>query len=222
MRTYIFIWKVSPLNVPRALVHMAIDRISLKADSRITFFKSLGTGAGKTFTPSDADPLTWALLITTDLSEVQVKELPAIRAWRKFAVSESYFELESISSHGQWAGQEPFGNVRSERWDGEVATITRARIAWRENPIFWRSVPPVTTSLLSTPGLISAMGIGEAPIGLQGTFSHWNSSSALRAFAYEGKAHKRAIELTSERKWYREELFARFAVIKRESKTLKN
>ena len=77
---------------------------------------------------------------------------------------------------------------------------------------FFKSVPPVTASLHSSPGLISTIGIGEAPIGLQGTFSLWESMQAIKDFAYKGAAHQKAIAQTSEFDWYAEELFARFAV----------
>jgi hypothetical protein len=60
--------------------------------------------------------------------------------------------------------------------------------------------------------LIAAIGIGEAPIGLQGTFSLWENGKALRDFAYKGQAHQRAIEATAQYNWYAEELFSRFAV----------
>ena len=73
-------------------------------------------------------------------------------------------------------------------------------------------MPPVTVSLKSAPGLVAAIGIGEAPIGLQGTFSLWESAAAVREFAYKGAAHQKAIAQTSEFDWYAEELFARFAV----------
>jgi hypothetical protein len=71
----------------------------------------------------------------------------------------------------------------------------------------------VTISLKAAPGLIAAIGIGEAPIGLQGTFSLWESASAIREFAYKGAAHQKAIADTSTYNWYSEELFARFAVL---------
>jgi hypothetical protein len=119
--------------------------------------------------------------------------------------------LDPISSHGQWASKEPFvGAVKD--WDGQVAAITRARIKWSQNFRFWSSVPPVTVSLKSAPGLVAAIGIGEAPIGLQGTFSLWESAAAIRDFAYKGAAHQKAIADTSAYNWYSEELFARFAV----------
>jgi len=213
MKTYFFIWKISRWQIPRALLHMVIDRFALRRKSEITFFKSLGTGAGQTFTPNDSDSRTWALLITTDKPIESFSGYMPISSWRRLAIQEQLFELEAISSHGAWAGKAPFVPTQSGNWSGEVATITRARIAWRENLRFWRAVPPVTQALLANDGLIRAIGIGEAPIGLQGTFSHWHSQEALRAFAYQSPAHKRAIEQTTERGWYTEELFARFAVI---------
>jgi hypothetical protein len=116
--------------------------------------------------------------------------------------------------HGKWSKKEPFQfiDVVDKNWNGQVAAITRARIKWRKNLIFWRSVPPVTQSLRSSSGLVSAIGIGEAPIGLQGTFSLWESGDAVRNFAYRGEAHKAAISATHREDWYAEELFARFAV----------
>ena len=74
-------------------------------------------------------------------------------------------------------------------------------------------MPPVVSDLHSSPGLLAAIGIGEAPIGLQGTFSLWESASALRTFAYKGEAHQRAIADTERIGWYSEELFSRFEVL---------
>jgi hypothetical protein len=221
MKTYLFIWRISGWQIPRALLHMALDRRSLRKNPDITFYKSLGTGEGKTFTPNDADSRTWAIVISTSRPIENFDSIKPFSTWRQFAMSEDFFELETISSHGLWAGTSPFLATASGDWKGEVATITRARIAWRENLHFWRAVPPVTQTLLSHEGLISAIGIGEAPIGLQGTFSHWRSQEALRAFAYQSESHKRAIAATAERRWYKEELFARFAVKNHSFVTLK-
>ena len=71
----------------------------------------------------------------------------------------------------------------------------------------------MTTDLLRSPGMRLAVGIGEAPVGLQGTFSLWESASALTDFAHRGPAHREAIRRTAEIGWYAEELFARFAVV---------
>ena len=205
-----YFWTITPSRIPFALVAMGIDRIFLRASKNVGFFKSLGTGKGETFTPADANTLRWGLI-------AQVHDIDAfdqsfvVKQWRKNSVSEFRAVLEPISSHGQWAKQEPF-IATAKDWTGPVAAITRARIKWHQNFRFWSSVPPVTMSLKSAPGLISAIGIGEAPIGLQGTFSIWESGAAIKDFAYMGAAHQKAIADTSTYKWYSEELFARFAL----------
>ena len=96
---------------------------------------------------------------------------------------------------------------------GNFSGRSKTTTIGRKNVVFWKAVPPVTISLHQSPGLINAIGIGEAPIGLQGTFSLWESASHLREFAYKGQAHTQAIKATEENKWYSEELFSRFAVI---------
>jgi hypothetical protein len=77
---------------------------------------------------------------------------------------------------------------------------------------FWRAVPPVSAELGDAAGLALAIGIGEAPIGLQGTFSLWDSARDLTAFAYQRPAHLDVVRRTVAERWYVEELFARFAV----------
>jgi hypothetical protein len=205
-----YFWRIKPSAVPFAIFAMALDRFVLRRSTNVGFFKSLGTGKGETFTPADANALRWGLI-------AQVNDIEAfdqsfvVKQWRKNSVDEFRALLEPISSHGKWAGQEPFEPIAKD-WSGPVAAITRARIKWHQNFRFWSSVPPVTMSLKRAPGLISAIGIGEAPIGLQGTFSLWESAAAIREFAYKGAAHQKAIADTATYNWYSEELFARFAV----------
>lgn len=211
----IYFWKIPPRFIPWALFRMGLDRISLWRMNGISFWKLLGAGKGETFTPRDADPLRWGLLVVVEKEYVDdLDSSPMIQRWRKRCDSEFSADLSPISVHGKWSRKDPFISISNteKNWSGPVAAITRARIKWRKNLIFWRSVPPVTHSLRSSQGLVSAIGIGEAPIGLQGTFSLWESSEAVRNFAYRGEAHKAAIDATHREDWYAEELFARFAV----------
>ena len=205
-----YFWRIKPSRLPFAIMAMGFDRIWLFRDKNVSFYKSLGTGKGETFTPSDANALQWGLIASVDSIE-NFDNSFVVKRWRAFSNSEFRTVLEPISSHGQWAGKEPFVATAKD-WDGQVVAITRARIKWHQNFRFWRSVPPVTISLKSAPGLLAAIGIGEAPIGLQGTFSLWESSAAIKKFAYKGAAHQKAIADTATYNWYSEELFARFAV----------
>jgi hypothetical protein len=210
--TVVYFWKIETRSVGFALLRMALDRGALRRMNSVTFAKMLGTGKGETFTPSDADANRWGCLVVIDESQLDsLDKSKLIKRWRAKSVEEIRFLLDPISSHGLWATKNPFA-YSSTQTDGEVIAITRARIKWFQNFRFWRAVPPVTQSLHASDGLIRTIGIGEAPLGLQGTFSHWSSGADLRNFAYKGAAHQSAIAATERHGWYAEELFARFAV----------
>jgi hypothetical protein len=208
----IYFWKIKSSNIGFALLRMALDRGSLRRMKGVHFAKMLGTGKGETFTPRDADANQWGALIVMDRANLQALDnSKLIKRWRAHSLSEVRYLLDPVSSHGLWAKKNPFA-YSAVQTDGEVIAITRARIKWFQNFRFWRAVPPVTASLHSSPGLITTVGIGEAPIGLQGTFSRWKTGADLRNFAYKGAAHQGAIAATERYNWYAEELFARFAV----------
>jgi len=210
----VFFWKIKARYIPWAILHMGLDRLALARRSDVKFWKLLGAGKGETFTPKDADILRWGLLVVVD-KDSEIANSKIIKRWNKKSQSQFSAQLSPISVNGAWSKKSPFDQIPkvTNDWSGKVVAITRARIKWRKNVIFWSSVPPVTTSLHSSPGLISAIGIGEAPIGLQGTFSIWESGEAIKNFAYSGAAHKEAIKATHRHAWYAEEMFARFALI---------
>jgi hypothetical protein len=210
----VFFWKIKARYIPWAILHMGLDRLALARRSDVKFWKLLGAGKGETFTPRDADILRWGLLVVVD-KDSEIANSKMIKRWNKKSQSQFSAQLSPISVNGAWSKKSPFDQIPkvTNDWSGKVVAITRARIKWRKNVIFWNSVPPVTTSLHSSPGLISAIGIGEAPIGLQGTFSIWESGEAIKNFAYSGAAHKEAIKATHRHAWYAEEMFARFALI---------
>ena len=203
------LWRVSPRDVPKALTRMAIDRGRARRTTGVRFAKMLGTGDGRTFTVRDADPLRWGLLTVWD----SPGESPVARSWDRLAQESWRVDLRPLASRGRWSGREPFGSPVPARHAGPVAAITRARLTPRKALTFWRAVPPVSAVLRRSPGLLAAVGIGEAPVGLQGTFSLWSSADTLRDFAHREAAHTDVVRRTKEEGWYAEELFARFAVL---------
>jgi hypothetical protein len=195
---------------------MALDRRLLRTGGA-RFWKLLGTGDGRTFTPRDADPRHWALLATWDdaAAAEDFEGSRTARAWERLADERLRVALRPLASRGAWSRRAPFGDPRPTRADsaGPVASITRARIRTLRNRAFWRAVPPVSTDLHATPGLRLAFGIGEAPVGLQGTFSLWDDAASLQRFAHRGAAHTDVVARTAREGWYAEELFARFTVL---------
>lgn len=219
------VWRVPPRRVPAALLRMAADRPALRRMPGLRFAKLLGTGDGRTFTVRDSDPTRWALVsswASREAADAFERSGTAAR-WRRIAAERWRCDLMPLSSHGRWSGRdpfggeplgrEPFGKPGGARWDGPVAALTRARLVPRKALVFWRAVPPVSADLRRSPGLRATLGIGELPVGLQGTFSVWDGADSLREFAYRRPAHVEAIRRTAQHGWYAEELFARFAVV---------
>ena len=209
------LWGIAATGVPGALVRMGTQRRGLSRTPGLGFAKLLGTGHGRTFTVGDADPLHWGLLATWDSAHAarRFDSSPTIASWDRESRERLVVTMRPLSSRGCWSGRLPFGNPSPQDVQGPVAALTRARIVVRKSPTFWRSVPPVAAELRSCAGVRLALGLGEAPVLLQGTFSVWDSAASMSDFAHRGAAHSTAIRSTREQNWYAEELFARFAVI---------
>ncbi len=213
------VWGVPTGQVPAAMTRVARDRLALRGYPGLTFAKLLGTGNGHTFAPQDADPHHWALLTCWDAPHAAktLEYSRVIRRWDAAAAERVRISMTPQQSKGQWSGRQPFGSKQRAVQNpdpGElVAGITRARIRWRQLPAFWKTLPSVVSPLPTQPGLIWSLGIGEAPIGLQGTFSLWRDVEAMHQFAHDTPGHREAIQQTRRTGWYSEELFARLRVV---------
>jgi hypothetical protein len=233
------VWRVPGRRLPRALWRMARDRRRLRATPGVRFAKLVGT-ARRFGRP---DPGRWAAVVGwTDAGAAERFEAaPVARSWRRLATGYCRLDLAPVASRGTWAGQNPFpgavrpetgavrpetGAVRPETGAGQpgpgaaapdggpVLALTRARLRATRALYFWRSFPPVAAAAGRAPGLLAAFGFGEAPIGWQGTVTLWRAGRDLVEFAYRHPAHRAAIAATPVRRWYAEELFARFAVLR--------
>lgn len=209
------LWRVPRVAVGSALVRMGTDRARVRRTPGVRFAKLLGTGDGRTFTTRDADPTRWGLLTTwARRADADAFESSGVvRGWQRLASETWRAELVPVTARGRWSGRQPFGDPVPERIDGPVAALTRARLVTRRAARFWAAVPPVSADLHSSDGLLEAVGIGEAPVGLQGTFSLWRDERALREFAHRGAPHREVVARTMTERWYAEELFARFRVV---------
>ncbi len=218
------VWGVGVRQMPSAIAAVATGRRAVGRSADLTFHKLLGTGDGRTLTARDADPRHWALLTCwgDERAVPAFERSEVVRRWdaraaRSGADGERLrVVMRPLASRGRWAGREPFGRPDpsvADGYDGPVAALTRARLRPRQARAFWRSVPPVSARLAGSEGLLLSLGIGEAPVGLQGTFSVWRHAEALRAFAHGSVEHRAVVERTRELQWYAEELFARLAVL---------
>ncbi|GAB3642917.1 DUF3291 domain-containing protein [Spirosoma arcticum] len=133
--------------------------------------------------------------------------------------------LQPQRSHGLWDGQNPFTESVSQsvnqptesESNALIAVLTRATIRPRALLDFWRHVPQARQRLTAhADDLLFGIGVGEVPLVQQCTISVWRDAAAINRYAYRQSGHKEVVRLTRERKWYNEELFARFSVLRAE------
>ncbi len=198
------VWRVPRHAVGSAMLRMAFARQLLR-ERGVRFGKFLGTGTGRGFGPGDADLTRYAAITVSD-HPVRFPE------WERIAVQQAHVDLEPLISRGEWSGRSPF-QPTGRRASGMVLALTRARLRPTRALRFWQAVPAVVRELDAAPGLLARFGVGEAPIGWQGTVSVWRTAADLTAFAYRQPEHRAAIARTPVDRWYAEELFARFAVL---------
>ena len=200
------VWRVPRSAVPAALARLALDRSRARHTPGVRFAKMLGTG--RDFSLRHADPTRWAKLATW----TQPGPDPVAQSWERLAEETLRLDLLPLASTGQWSRRTPFGAPGARRTERPVAALTRARLRPTRIAAFSRAVPAVQAELARSAGLTAALAVGEAPVGLQGTFSLWRSEHHLRAFT-QGEAHRQAVRDTTRHGWYAEELFARFEVL---------
>jgi len=211
------VWRVPRRRLPHVLIRMAVDARRLRRTPGVRFAKLLGTGTGTGFGPTDADPTRWAAFVVWDdpAAAAGFDSAPVGRAWRRIADGRIRLDLRPLLSRGRWSGAAPFGNPTGPppTADRPVLALTRARLRPTKAFTFWRSIGPVAAALAQADGLRCRFGIGESPIGWQGTVSVWRSTADLTRFAYRHPQHRAAITQTPVQNWYAEELFARFEVL---------
>jgi spheroidene monooxygenase len=95
---------------------------------------------------------------------------------------------------------------------GRIASLTRASIRLGKAAAFWRRAPPAQASLDTVPGCQFTVGLGEAPLLRQATFSVWENSAAMDAYARDG-AHLEAIRAARAGDHFSESMFVRFEIL---------
>jgi hypothetical protein len=188
---------------------------ALEDTTGMRFAKLLGSGGGKGFAPWP-DWGTYFLLQTWDRAaeaERFVEKHPYSQEWQSRSASTSVLWLQAYRSMGAWEASNPFEGQDGPNDAAHTVILTRARIRARRLLHFWRSVPKVSDMMAGQPGLCYAKGVGEWPLIDQATVSVWESEAAVNAFAYQGAQHAEVIRKTRQWGWYKEELFARFALV---------
>lgn len=181
----------------------------------VKFVKTLGTGAGSGFSLWP-DFSTYALLtIWEDEAKATafLNHSTLIKAFVTRSATQQHFLLHTLQSHGLWGKGNPFiATPRDLHPEEQLGIITRATLRPSRLLEFWRAVPKASKAIQKAKGVLWYKGIGEWPLIQQATFSIWESLDDVKSFAYKNTNHAAIVKKTRKRNWYKEDLFARFAV----------
>jgi len=204
------------ITIPFAFLGMAILRLPLWLNKKCLFWKLMGSGKDAQV-DLPADFKHWAVLTTWETrSDYEIfNDQSFVMKWfRFFGIEEFTILLNPLASHGLWSGRQPFKiEITNNKLAGKVAVITRAAIKFNKVKEFRKNIKRAADSMREAPGFILSAGMGENPYFDQATFSIWKDLDSMKNYAYKSFDHSDVIKLTRERKWYTEELFARFEII---------
>lgn len=176
--------------------------------------KAMGSGhqGGFGLRPSASRQGLFALFDSAAHADAFVQQSATVAAYRARANECLLVTLRATSCRGTWSGAQ-IGVSASVPALGPVAALTRAAIRPHRAWSFWRHAPASEAALASAAGCRLAVGLGEAPLLRQATFSLWDSQAAMDAYARSG-AHQQAIDGATRGDWFSESMFVRFVPLR--------
>ena len=187
--------------------------LKLRSLNQLRFSKVLGSGfdGGFGLRPSASRQGLFAVFSSLRAADEFVADSDVMHGYREHSSECCVLKLRVWSCRGSWDGQTLAPSIAPPD-GGPVAALTRASIALRKAPAFWRHAPASQTALEAAPGCQLAVGLGEAPFLRQATFTLWDSVAAMDAYARSGP-HLEAIKAAAKEQYFTESMFARFVTL---------
>lgn len=187
-------------------------RGALKATPGLRFAKLLGSGfeGGFGLRPSASIQALFCVFEDDACADAFVGPGGALQGWQSRCREHAWLKLRAFSSRGSWAGMRLPVTAPAPS-QGPVASLTRAAIRPTRAATFWRMEPATERSLQQTAGCLMSVGIGEAPLLRQATFSVWKDQASMDAYARQG-SHQAAIRAAAEHGFFSESMFVRFVL----------
>lgn len=205
--------RLRPAHWPWSWNRLAFSRWLPQPVPGLRFMKTLGSGrdGGFGLVPSASHQGVFCLFSDDDAARDFVARSPLVERYRKASSECLLLTLRPSSARGSWDGT-AIADGPAIAADAPVAALTRAAIRPLAAPAFWRHAPAAQAGLARAEGCELAIGLGEAPLLRQATFSLWRNAAAMDAYARTG-AHQQAIRAAWQRRFFSESMFVRFAPV---------
>jgi len=216
MVAVIVLVNIKPGNRLWGFMRFVLGRFPLRHITGLKFSKILGSGKNGGFglAPSGTRQGLFCVFDQLAQAEAFLNASQVIADYRSHADEFFCAILSAFSVKGTWSGQS-LDIGTSEPRSGPIAALTRASIRPSKAVQFWRNSPPAEESLGHATGCLLAVGLGEAPILRQATFSIWESVDHMNRYARTG-AHMDAIRASLAGQHFSESMFVRFAPLRAE------
>ena len=204
--------RLRPVHWAWSWNRLAFSRWLSQAAPGLRFMKTLGSGRDGGFGLVPSMSHQGLFCIFDQLSDAQAFiASPLVDRYRERSDECLIATLRPASARGSWDGLAltPGEPVPAGM---PLAALTRASIRPAAAAQFWRHAPAAQHDLANAPGCELAIGLGEAPLLRQATFSLWRDAQAMDAYARTG-AHQAAIQAAWRHGFFSESMFVRFAPI---------
>jgi len=197
-----------------AWLRLVMGPRAFAATPGLGFVKVLGSGAGGGFGLAPSGTHRGLFLVFDEEANARafINASPLLNGYRERSREICVALLRAYSTKGSWDGAalrvSADAPVQGQPF-GPIAALTRATIKPQHALPFWRLSPPAELALQTTEGCLLAAGLGEAPLVRQATFSLWDSTAAMDAYARSG-AHQQAIRRAYTGGYFSESMFVRF------------
>lgn len=201
---------VSPASRAWGWSRIVLGARSLRGVAGLEFAQVMGSGleGGFGLRPSASRQGVFALFADEAAADDFIERSAVVAAYRARSDEFCVAKLRAWSCRGSWGGR-VLTPACAPPAEGPVAALTRASIRLPKASAFWRMAPAAQAALAAAPGCRLAVGLGEAPLLRQATFSVWSSVQAMDAYARSG-AHLQAIRAAQAQGHFSESMFVRF------------
>ena len=201
--------KVRTAAVPWLMTRLVLGARLFHGVPGLRFARVLGSGQGGGFVLRPGLDHGGLFLLFDDepAAEAFIARSPRMAAYRAHADECLVALLRAASCRGSWGGQ-AMGVTVDLQADEPVAVLTRGSIRPSRAWSFWRHAAPSQRALQGARGCRLAAGLGEAPLLRQCTFSLWDDTAAMEAYARHG-AHRRASASATQDGHFSESMFLR-------------